>query len=276
LNKSSEKKTADFNTLEETKEKKSGNINCAVVIPSLNPIPDLPVYVEKLIDRGVPEVIIVNDGSKQDYDGIFREMEQMEHCTVLKHNYNRGKGRALKTAFSYFIRNFSDMDGVVTADADGQHSVDDVIKICNLLTERKDVLLLGVRNFKENNVPKRSYIGNMLTSNIFHFLYGCWLNDTQTGLRGIPSGQLSEIIKLKGERYDFEINMLIYAKFINLGISTIPIDTLYFDNNSGSHYNTFKDSAYIFWRLISGLIKYYLLPFIKKTFKAGIKQNLSE
>lgn len=257
------KKSEEINTAHECagieRSLKVGRINCAVIIPSLNPIPELPVFVQKLISKGVPEVIVVNDGSDCKYDYIFEALKQIDHCSVLKHEINYGKGRALKTAFSYFLKHFINMDGVVTADADGQHSIEDICKICNILSEKKEVLILGVRNFQDNNVPKRSYLGNMLTSSIFHLLYGCKLNDTQTGLRGIPVRQLPEMIELKGDRYDFEINMLIKARILNLGLYTVPIETLYFDNNSGSHYNTVKDSAYIFFRLIAGLIERFIL-----------------
>jgi putative flippase GtrA len=169
---------------------------------------------------------------------------------------NRGKGRALKTAFSYFIEHYSYLDGVVTADADGQHAVDDICRICERLSQKHDSLILGVRDFKQDNVPKRSFIGNTVTSRIFQLLYGSYLNDTQTGLRGIPSNEVIWMAKMEGERYDYEINMLIKARHHNLGFLTIPIKTLYFDNNSGSHYSTLKDSARIFLRLISGLIQF--------------------
>ncbi len=256
------KKAEKINDVQEEtgigKSLKDCRINCAVIIPSLNPIPELPDFVQELLSMGVSEVIVVNDGSDYKYEYIFEALKQISHCTVLTHEVNRGKGRALKTAFSFFLEHFSYMNGVVTADADGQHSVEDICNLCNILSVKKEVLILGVRDFHENNVPKRSYIGNMLTSTIFHLLYGCKLNDTQTGLRGISTKELPEMIGLKGERYDYEINMLIKARTINLKLYTVPIKTLYFDNNSGSHYSTVKDSIFIFFRLILGLIERFI------------------
>lgn len=228
-------------------------LNSAVVIPALNPIPNLVDYVEELLAHGVAQVIVVNDGSDSSYNKVFHKLEQLENCTVLSHKVNHGKGRALKTAFSYFLEHLSYLDGVVTADADGQHDVLDICQICEKLSLNQNSLILGVRNFKAANVPMRSYIGNTLTSRIFQLLYGYYILDTQTGLRGIPVNHIPWIVELNGERYEYEINMLINAKKHGLGLSTIPIKTLYYNNNSGSHYGTIKDSAKILKCLIIGL-----------------------
>lgn len=230
------------------------NINCAVVIPALNPRPDLADFVRELLNRGIPRIIVVNDGSDSSFNDIFREIGQIECCTVLTHSVNRGKGRALKTAFSYFLRNCPGLSGVVTADADGQHAVDDICRIGERLFLKQGSLILGIRNFKDSSVPERSLIGNTITSRIFQLFYGYYLSDTQTGLRGIPASELPWVVKLKGERYDFEINMLIGVMHHNIGFSTMPIKTLYYDNNSGSHYSTIGDSARIFACLVSGLL----------------------
>lgn len=232
------------------------NIRAAVVIPALNPMTNLVGFVREMLGRGIQQVIVVNDGSNRSFHDIFHQLEELERCTVLTHHVNRGKGRALKTAFAYFIEHFAYLDGVVTADADGQHAIEDIVKVCERLSLEQGSLILGVRNFRDKNVPKRSYMGNLMTSRIFQLLYGYYLNDTQTGLRGIPASELEWLVKTNGERYDYEINMLIKARQRHLGFTTIPIKTLYFNNNSGSYYSTIKDSALIFTRLVSGLILY--------------------
>ncbi|WP_041484093.1 glycosyltransferase [Desulfitobacterium metallireducens] len=238
------------------KSQKTIRVNSAVIIPALNPILALTDFVRALLERGVPKVIVVNDGSDSSYNPIFHEIEQMEHCTVLVHEVNRGKGKALKTAFTYIIEHYSYLDGVVTADADGQHTVEDVCKIAERLSLKENSLVLGVRNFKESNVPLRSYMGNLMTGFLFQSLYGYNLQDTQTGLRGIPIRELIWMVETSGERYDYEINVLIKARHHKVSFSTVPIQTVYFDNNSGSHFSTVRDAIPIFLRLSSGLIQY--------------------
>lgn len=235
-----------------------GTIHCAVVIPALNPIPGVVDMIRSLLAYGVPRIIVVNDGSDASFQDTFERIAQIERCVVLTHSTNQGKGRALKTAFRYFMDHCPDLDGVVTADADGQHSVEDICNIGGRLSSGVGTLILGVRNFKEENVPPRSYIGNSITSLLFRLLYGSRLNDTQTGLRGIPAKELSWMADLKGERYEYELNMLIKARRRQLDFTLIPIKTVYFDHNAGSHYSTVKDSARIFRILIAGLSKRFL------------------
>ena len=228
--------------------------NQAVIIPALNPAESLVDYVKDLLSEGFPEVIVVNDGSHSDYAHIFEELKGLSHCKVLSHAKNLGKGRALKTAFQYFLQHYSHLHGVITADADGQHAVIDVCRVGNELTQNQNQLVLGIRNFKEANVPKRSYLGNTVTSFIFHLLFGKKLTDTQTGLRAIPTQELGRMLALKGERYEYEINMLIYAIKRKLKIGEVTIQTIYYNNNSGSYYKTVKDSWKIFRKLVSGFL----------------------
>lgn len=225
-----------------------------MVIPALNPIPGMVDMIQSLLACGIPRIIVVNDGSDPSFQNIFQQAAQWERCVVLTHDVNQGKGRALKTAFQYFMEHCSDLDGVVTADADGQHSVEDICYIGGQLSSVEKTILLGVRNFKEENVPFRSYIGNSITSLLFRLLYGSKISDTQTGLRGIPAKELAWMAELKGERFEYELNMLIEARRRRLDFTLIPIKTMYFDHNAGSHYSTVKDSTRIFRILIAGFV----------------------
>ncbi|XJZ26912.1 glycosyltransferase [Bacillota bacterium Lsc_1132] len=231
-------------------------LNVAIIIPALNPTPSLIEYVKALLTEGAAQIIVVNDGSRAELTSIFTECSQLKNCTVLTHDINKGKGRALKTAFTYFLKNMNHLAGVITADADGQHAVEDVCKLAKLLAGKQNGILLGVRDFSQANVPFRSRLGNRTTSLIFRLLYGYKLEDTQTGLRGIPASELPSIANLKGERYEYEINMLIYARKMNISMDEIPIQTLYFNDNDGSHYNSIIDSFRVFRKLISGLLRY--------------------
>jgi len=232
-------------------------INCAIIIPVLNPTTSLVDYVHRLLAEGAAEIIVVNDGSIEESAYIFTELSAIEHCTVLTHEINKGKGRALKTAFEYVLKTFQFLEGVVTADADGQHAVEDVCTIACALESNESGIILGVRDFSKANVPYRSLLGNRTTSFFFHSLYGYKLQDTQTGLRGIPTSELPRILQLKGERYEYEINMLIYAKKMDIPFHELPIQTLYFDNNSSSHYHSVFDSIKIFSQLLSGFLRYF-------------------
>lgn len=230
-----------------------------VVIPALDPDDALPGYAHELLRRGAEQVLVVDDGSSAGCQGIFAALEAMEGCTVLRHEVNRGKGRAMKTAFAYILSQ-PDWQGVgtITADADGQHRVEDVCAVAAALAQGRGQIILGVRDLTLDSVPARSKLGNRVTSWAFHMLYGVRLEDTQTGLRGIPWERLDWCAGIGGERYEYEMNVLIRAARGRVALGQVPIHTVYFDNNAGSHLRTVRDAWRVFCVLISGLGFYTL------------------
>ena len=229
-----------------------------VAIPALNPPDTLISYVEELLQRGIPQVVVVNDGSAPEYGGLFQKLREQPGCTVLDHPKNRGKGCALKTAYQYVMgrEDWAGYNGVITADADGQHGAADVCAVSQVLDRVADQIVLGVRNLRAENVPTRSKLGNRVTSYIFHLLYGARLEDTQTGLRGIPRGLLEWNAAVKGERFEYEMNVLISAVRDGIPFYSVPIETIYFDNNAGTHLTNIRDPWRIFLILLSGLGRY--------------------
>lgn len=232
------------------------DIKIIPIIPSLNPDKKLITYVNQLIKVGFKKIIIVNDGSSKKYDKYFDELTEKKECTVLKHTVNQGKGRALKTAFNYYLENFSNYGGIVTADSDGQHSAKDTYNVALELVNSKNALVLGTRNFNEKNVPFRSKFGNKTTTLIFKLLYGKQINDTQTGLRGLSNDFIKVALSLTGERFEYEINMLISAVKEKINIKEVIINTIYIDENSSSHFDPLKDSIRIYKVMFSEFLKF--------------------
>lgn len=95
-------------------------MNSVVIIPALNPGPELPAYARELLAAGLPRLVVVNDGSGVEYGHIFAELAALPHTTVLRHEQNCGKGRALKTAIRHVLIHFPLCDGAITVDADGR------------------------------------------------------------------------------------------------------------------------------------------------------------
>lgn len=221
------------------------NLNkLAVVIPAYKPEQALVGLTEELASKGFSEIIVVDDGSGEEFSAIFEQVKN-NGCTLLVHEQNKGKGRALKTAFEYVLKQDRHYEAVVTADADGQHLLKDIINVGEVTLDCKDTLVLGGRVFKEK-VPLRSRFGNSVTRAIFNFVSGQKVHDTQTGLRGIPVSSLEKMSQLKGERYEFEMNMLLEAKRSGLTIKEVEIETIYIDDNSSSHFNPLVDSWKIY------------------------------
>lgn len=168
---------------------------------------------------------------------------------VLTHSVNRGKGAALKTGFDYL----ADVN-IITADADGQHTPEDIVRIAEALKTYEHGLVLGVRSFT-GKVPFRSRFGNWWTRIWFFVLTRLWVRDTQTGLRGIPAALLPRVSALEGERYEYEMVMLADAKRHPMRPLQIPIETIYLNDNSASHFSPLKDTVRIYRALFRYLWK---------------------
>ncbi|MGN0675032.1 MAG: GtrA family protein [Oscillospiraceae bacterium] len=223
--------------------------NYCAIIPSLDPDERIFSIVEKLKNNGFEKIIAVNDGSSS--DEIFVRLRDEYGCTVLTHYINLGKGRGMKTALNYYMNNFSgECDGVVFADSDDQHDIDDICACCDCLFRHPDSLVLGVRDFSDPKVPPRSRFGNRTTSRFFRLFCGLNISDTQTGLRAMGNEIIPHFIGLGGERFDYETNMLLETKALNIPIKEVPIKTIYIEDNKQSHFNPIKDSIAIYKMLI--------------------------
>jgi len=236
-------------------------MNIPVLIPAYNPDETLCKVVDGLIRLNFTDIIVVNDGSKPECKDIFNRLEKMEQCHVIGHATNLGKGRALKTGLNYFYLKFPGSPGVVTADADGQHRPEDILRVAKELEKKPGNLVLGVRRMGRK-VPFRSLFGNVLTRFVFFFMVGKKISDTQSGLRGLPRSWVPNLLKVVGERYEFEINMLVMTKMQSVEINEIPIETIYLENNVSSHFNPFFDSMKIYFQLLRYAFSSLLTSFL--------------
>ena len=218
-----------------------------VLIPAYKPDMRLVALVDELAAEQLP-VLIVDDGSTEKQRPVFAALEE-RGITVLRHAVNQGKGRAMKTGFNYLMIHHPELKGVVTADCDGQHTPDDIKKVLSALREHPDDMIIGARKFT-GDVPARSLIGNKVTRGVFWFATGIHITDTQTGLRGFPMNSLPRIMKLSGERYELEMNMLLALKDWDMHATEVPIETIYIDENASSHFSAVRDGMRIFRQII--------------------------
>lgn len=217
-----------------------------IVIPSYEPDDKLILLLKQLTRAGFAHIVLVDDGSGGAYEHYFQAAEETYHCRVLRHAVNQGKGRALKTAFHDCLQRFPEMPGVVTADSDGQHTPECILACAEALAENPGSLILGCRCFEGEDVPARSEFGNKCTRVVMRYLTGITVSDTQTGLRGIPADFMRQLLTVKGERFEFETNMLLETKNRRVSIVEVPIRTVYIEENKTSHFNPVKDSVRIY------------------------------
>lgn len=221
-------------------------MNTTIIIPSLNPDSKLEKVVEGLVEAGYEDIVVVNDGSDTEHMEPFKRLGKLKQCTILTHEVNKGKGRALKTAFSYILENRKNIDGVVTVDGDNQHQVKDITACRDLMVKEENAIILGCREFSGENVPARSKFGNNFTRFIFRVACGVNISDTQTGLRAIPFKHLDKMLKIEGERFEYETNMLLSLKKLDIPYKEQRIETVYIEENQTSHFNPIVDSIKIY------------------------------
>lgn len=219
--------------------------NVCVIIPAYNPDEKIFLeFIEKL-NKEFSKILVVNDGSSEECASVFKKIEEM-NIKLVKHSVNLGKGRALKTAFNEVLNTYPECIGSVCADCDGQHSIEDIKKCVHELENNKNSLIIGARDFNKSNVPARSKFGNKITRGIFKIFIGLSITDTQTGLRAISNNLMRLFMNVKGERYEYETNMLIECKNQDINIVEVPINTIYIEENRTSKFNPIKDSISIY------------------------------
>lgn len=216
------------------------------LIPAYEPSRTLTELAARLRETGFL-LVVIDDGSGKDCGPIFEEVSRLG--TVLTHPENRGKGCAIKTALSYIRERFSEDAVIVTLDADGQHLVSDVVRVCEEALKNPGCLVLGSRGFR-GDVPARSRFGNTMTRLVFRASTGVGVRDTQTGLRAFGSELIPFLQSVEGSRYEYEMNVLLRCARQKIPIREVEIETIYFDRNAGSHFNTFRDSFRVYRNIL--------------------------
>ncbi|MGJ3192161.1 GtrA family protein [Paenarthrobacter sp. FR1] len=222
-----------------------------ILIPAYEPDHQLITLVRTLREADPwVTIVVVDDGSGPEYQDTFDAATRFG-CHVLSYAVNGGKGHALKSGFAFITERFPGHD-VVCADSDGQHGVADILAVADRVRGVTAAMVLGCRNFT-GNVPARSKFGNTVTRALFRLATGQRVTDTQTGLRGYPAEMLPWLLTVRGQRYEYELNLLLEAKQAGYGIATVEIATVYLDHNSGSHFRPVADSVRIYAPLLKFL-----------------------
>ncbi|MEU8662843.1 bifunctional glycosyltransferase family 2/GtrA family protein [Actinoplanes philippinensis] len=216
-----------------------------VLIPAYQPDDRLVHLVSRLSRH---RILLVDDGSGRPYAQVF-ERARLAGAEVITLPANRGKGFALKTGFAHIVAHHPDED-VVCADSDGQHRVEDIEAVAARLSTSPAAMVLGVRRFT-GPVPARSRFGNAATRVLFRMVTGLAVTDTQTGLRGYPARMLGWLDRVPGDRFEYELKLLLRAARERLPVEEVEIATVYLDGNSSSHFRPVIDSARIYGPLLA-------------------------
>lgn len=216
------------------------------LVPAYKP-EDLMIGLLRELSEADFYTVVINDGSGESFDPLFEEAKK--YATVLIHPQNMGKGQGIRTGLAHIKETFAEDCVVVTVDADGQHKVPDALELCRRAEESPNTLWLGSRKFT-GNVPFRSRFGNWMTRLVYMLSTGTRVYDTQTGLRAFNGKLIARMLETKGNRYEYEMNILLEFAREGYPIKEMEIETIYLNNNEGSHFNPFKDSIRIYKEIL--------------------------
>lgn len=225
------------------------------LIPSYQPDERLISLVSSLRERGL-DGVVVDDGSGERYRPIFQKVAQL--ATVIGYGVNRGKGHALKRGMSFIRDHYAKDAVVVTVDADGQHDLDDVERCAHEAERDQGAMVLGCRSFDAAEVPLRSRFGNTITRAVYRLASGLSVSDTQTGLRSFSVALIDVLMGVAGERYEYEMNVLLACPAHHIEIREVPIQTIYEDGNASSHFRAVQDSV----RIYAGILLFAAASFV--------------
>ena len=215
----------------------SVNNELIVIVPTYNN-PKTILNVSKDILNNNYKLIIVDDGSNTKVSSL---VEENENITILRHDFNMGKGEAIltgaKKAKEFGYEYFVSMDG------DGQHLASELTKLQQCVNS-KNQIVIGSRNFDIDNVPKKSRIGRAFHNFWIKLNTGYDIHDSLTGFRLYPVSILD--LNIKSRRFNFEVEVLVkhYWKYKNI---TDTIIECYYPTPEErvSHFNNYKDTVAI-------------------------------
>lgn len=189
-----------------------------VLIPAYNAELHVGQVIAGVEKSGLP-ILVVDDGSRDK----SADVAVRAGVKVLRHQANRGKGAALQTGFAYAAR--SGYDAVLTLDADGQHDPGELPSLLAAWQAQPGSLILGVRSFDPRLMPRRSRIGNHISTFFISRFSHRRHSDTQTGFRIYPRRLFT--LPLSTRRFDTETELLLWAAKLAVPLVEVPIQTIY-------------------------------------------------
>ncbi len=245
-----------------------------IIIPAYQPPKSFPPFVRALRGMTDARILIIDDGSDERYHDRFAQAMACENTILIRKEKNGGKGAALRDGFAYARQHFSEDTMYVTADCDGQHAPEDVVRMTDALRQNPHALILGCRSFDEDGVPFRSRLGNKVSALLFKMFFGHELKDTQTGLRAFSHELLPMLLDVRGNGFDYETRVLTACAPLHVPILCVDIETRYAERLPSdapvSHFSPLKDSVRILHVLLSSSLRYALVAVLCSVLDSGV------
>ncbi len=211
--------------------------DCCVVIPVYNNAATVRGVILRSLAQ-IPNVLVVDDGST---DLDLTTLPDEPGLTILRHEKNRGKGAAIRTAIEY-LRD-KPFVYMLTLDADGQHNPEDIPNFFPYMEADDHSMLIGCRDFdRTEHVPGSSRFGRAFANFWMKIETGLTVGDCQSGFRAYPMRWIPNL-RCLCSHYNFETEILVRAAWGNLDFHDVPITVHYPKPGERiSHFKPFMDN----------------------------------
>ncbi len=194
-----------------------------LVVPAFNEEKTVSQIIEGIADKGY-KVILVNDGSKDKTLQLAIESKKKypNQIFVVSHVINRGLGAALKTGMVVALKKGAKY--IVTFDADGQHEIEDIPKVCKPLQDGEADVVIGARPFEDMPISKS--FANIIMNALTLIFYGRNVKDSQSGLRAFTA-HAADVINIVSRGYGVSSEFIKEISDMNLRLAEVTITTIY-------------------------------------------------
>ena len=211
------------------------------VIPVYNNAATIRDVAERTLKQQLDGILVIDDGSND--CNVAETLSGITGITILTHERNRGKGKAILTALKYL--NERNVTYMITIDGDGQHYPEDVEHFLPAIAEDDHSIIIGVRDLKKEGAPRQRRFSNAFSTFWFRFETGAALTDTQCGYRCYPLKAL-ELLRVKAKRYAYELEVMVLAAWAGMPLVALPVTSDYRAPTSRlSHFQPWRDTVQI-------------------------------
>lgn len=192
----------------------NNEIKLSIVIPAYNESQSIGAVLDDIKQQDLPlhEVIVVNDGSKDDTSDIVRERDW---ATLIEQPYNIGNGAAVKAGMRAASGNV-----ILMMDGDGQHKPEDITRL--LAEINRYHMVVGARTAESETEAHRD-LANMLYNFLATYLVGYRVEDLTSGFRAIRTPVAKRYVGLLPNGFSYPTTITIALFRSGLTVKYIPI-----------------------------------------------------